>query len=78
MTKLTVQLDDEVARQVADAAADRGVAPEDVAAEAIAEKFAPRPRPSFIAIGRSGHTDTARRHDEVIGEHFAERTAREV
>lgn len=78
MTKLTIQLDDEVARRVADAAADRGVAPEDVVAEAVTEKFA-APRPlSFIAIGRSGHGDTARRHDEVIAEHYAERAARDV
>lgn len=68
MAKLTVELDDEVAKRVLDAAAERGVAPEAVAAEAVSERFPPRRRLSFIGMGRSGHTDTARRHDEILWE----------
>ena len=78
MTKLTIELDDEVAKRVADTAADRGVAPEAVAAEAVTERFPPRRKLSFVGIGRSGHTDTGRRHKEIIREHFANKTARDV
>lgn len=78
MTKLTIELDDEVAKRLADAAAERGVAPEAVAAEALRERFPPRRRLSFIAMGRSGHTDTARRHDEIRRDHFADKAARDV
>jgi len=78
MTKLTIEVDEDVAKRLADAAADRGVAPETVAAEAVTEKFPPRPKLGFVGIGRSGHTDTARRHKEVIREHFADKTARDV
>jgi hypothetical protein len=35
-------------------------------------------RLSFIGIGRSGRSDTAERHEEVIREAFADKTARDV
>jgi predicted transcriptional regulator len=35
MTRWTIEVDDEVAKRVAELAADRGVAPETLAAEAV-------------------------------------------
>lgn len=78
MTRLTVELPDEVAQCVAGAAAERGVAPEALASQVVADRFPPRRRPSFIGIGRSGHSDTAQRHKEIIREAFGNKTARDV
>jgi len=78
MTKLTIEVPDEVAERVAAAAAERGVSPETLAAETVTERFPARRRLSFIGIGRSGEHDIARRHEDIIGEHFADKTAREV
>ncbi|MGI8809815.1 MAG: CopG family transcriptional regulator [Acidimicrobiales bacterium] len=78
MTKLTIELDDEVAKRVLDAAAERGVAPEAVAAEAVSERFPSRRRLSFIGMGHSGRTDTARRHDEILRDYFVDKAARDV
>lgn len=54
MTKLTIEVLDEVAERVADAAAERGVAPEALAGEVLAEQFPARRKLSFIGIGSSG------------------------
>lgn len=71
MTKLTIEVDDEVAKRIAEAAADRGVAPEDVAGEAVTEKFAPqRRRLAFAAVGSSGSSRGAAQADELLGEGF--------
>lgn len=65
MTKLTIELDDDVARRLAEAAAERGVAAEAVAAEALRERFAPRRRLSFIGLGHSGRGDLSERVGEL-------------
>lgn len=75
---LTVHLPDEVARRLEALAAARGKSPEEVALEAIEAQVPPRRRLSFSAVGASGEHDVARRHREVIAEHFAAKAARDL
>ncbi len=44
------------------------------------EKFPPRRRVGFVSLGSSGEHggDIARRRREIIREHFADKTARDV
>jgi hypothetical protein len=69
VTRLTIEVDDKVAQRVAEAAAERGVAPEQLASEVVAEKFAGR-RLAFAAIGASGSTKGAAEADELLAEGF--------
>ena len=73
MTRITIELADEVAKLVADAAADRGLAPEDVVAEAVSERFSPRRTLGFIGLGHSGRGDLSGRVKELRQELAAER-----
>ena len=83
---MTVNLPDEVARRLAAEAARRGVTPEQMAVEAIEAQLPPeaaerpvRRRLSFIGMGASGGGENvAERHDEIIREHFADKTAGDV
>jgi hypothetical protein len=71
MTKLTIDIDELVARRVADTAADRGVAPEEVAAQAVTKRFAPpRRHLAFAAIGSSSSGRGAAEADEMLVEGF--------
>lgn len=65
MTKLTIEVPDDVAERVADAAAQRGVAPEELAGQVVTEQFPPRRRLSFIGLGRSGRSDLSGRVKEL-------------
>jgi hypothetical protein len=78
MTKLTIEVPDDVAERVVDAAAQRGVAPEELVGQVVTEQFPPRRRLSFIGMGRSGHTDTSDRAKKIVGEAFARKTADEA
>lgn len=78
MTRLTVEVPDDVAERVADAAAQQGVAPEQLASQVLADSFPPDGRLSFIGIGRSGRGDLAERHKEIRRELLAERRAGEA
>ncbi|HUC14778.1 MAG TPA: hypothetical protein VMS00_10035 [Acidimicrobiales bacterium] len=78
MTKLTIDVPDDVAARVADAAAERGVASEELLGQVVAESFPSRRSLSFIAVGRSGRSDTAERHKEIIREAFADKRAADV
>lgn len=78
MTRLTVEVPDDVAERVADAAAQRGVAPEQLASEILADSFPAGGRLSFIGIGRSGRGDLAERRKEIRRELLAERRAEEA
>ena len=74
MTRWTIEVDGDVASRVAEAAADRGVAPEEWAGEAVAETFSPR-RPGrrhlpFAAVGASGSRRGAAQADELLAEGF--------
>lgn len=75
MTRWTIEIDDEVAKRVAAAAADRGVAPEQLAGEAVTEKFAPRRRFAFVGMGHSGREDLSAHMRELRAELAAEKTA---
>lgn len=70
MTKLTIELDDEVAKRVADVAAGRGVAPEALAAEAVTERFPPRRRLGFVSLGRSTSGRRAADDEDMLAEGF--------
>lgn len=78
MTRLPIEVPDDIAERVADAAAQQGVAPEQLVGQMVSEQFPSRRRLSFIGIGRSGRTDTAERHKEIVREAFADTTADEV
>lgn len=84
VTRWTIEVDDEVAERVSDAAAERGVAPELVAAELVTNATLTgswrRRRFGFAGLGDSGATggDIGRRHREVIAESVASKSARDV
>lgn len=80
MTRITIEVPDDVAERVNAAAAERGVAPEQLAGQAVAEQFPARRRLGFIGIGDSGDNggDIGRRHHEIIRDAFADKTARDV
>jgi predicted transcriptional regulator len=71
MTHWTIEIDDDVAQRVADEATRRGVAPEALVGETVAEKFAPRRRRlAFAGIGSSGTSRGAAHTDELLAEGF--------
>jgi predicted transcriptional regulator len=70
VTRWTIEVDDDVAKRVADAAAERGVAPEQVAGEAIAEKFPARRKLSFASLGRSSTGRRAAEDEDMLAEGF--------
>ncbi|MDP9441181.1 MAG: hypothetical protein M3P34_03150, partial [Actinomycetota bacterium] len=82
MTRWTIEVDDEVAERVAGEAAERGVAPEQVAAELVAAGVLTvgwrRRRFGFVGMGDSGPGggDIGRRHREAIAESVAHKSAR--
>jgi hypothetical protein len=78
MAKLTIEVPDDVAERVADAAAERGVASEELVGQVLAESFPSRRHLSFIAMGRSGRSDTAERHKEIIAEALGDKHAADV
>jgi hypothetical protein len=82
MTELRVTVSEEIAQRLASEAAERGTSTEDVAAEVLRLHAPWRSgghRLGFIGIGRSGSRDsTAERHEEIIRDHFADKTAADV
>lgn len=84
MTRWTIEIDHDVAEQVAGEAAERGVAPEQVAAELVASGALTaswrRRRFAFIGMGDSGPAggDIGRRHREVIRDSQANKSTREM
>jgi len=75
MAKLTIELEDEVAKRVADEAADRGVAPEELAGEILAAKFSARRHLSFAGAGASGAARGAANADELLADGFGHDSA---
>ena len=53
MALITIEVPDDVAERVKAAAAERGVAVEQLAGEAVAEKFPARRRLGFVGLGNS-------------------------
>ena len=75
---LTVHLPDDLAERLAAEAAARHQSPEQVALEAIEAALPVRRRLSFSGIGASGQSRGGAEADELIVEHFAGKTARDV
>jgi len=83
---VTVELPDDVLRKLTAEATRRGVSIDVIIAELAAalpaeapSTTAPTRRLSFAGIGASGTTEpVGRRHREIIAEHFADKTARDV
>lgn len=70
MVVLHVQIPDELAERLAVEAAERKMAPEEVAADVLDQAIPPRRHVRFIGVGRSGQHDNARRSEELLEEHF--------
>ncbi len=81
---VTVELPADVLARLESEAARRGVTIDVIIAELAAQLPANVPvdgahRLSFAGIGASGTTEpVGRRHREIIAEHFADKTARDV
>jgi hypothetical protein len=67
VTRLTIELPDDVAGRVADLARERGVSPEAVARELVEAQLPPTPNgtPQFIGVGHSGRSDLSERAKEL-------------
>jgi|tagenome__1003787_1003787.scaffolds.fasta_scaffold15081316_2 hypothetical protein len=83
MQPLTVILDDELAERVAAVAAERGVAPEDLARDLIGAQLpAPasprRARFAFAGMGHSGRDDLSSSYKQLRREALADKSARDV
>ncbi len=70
MTKLTIEVPDDVAQRVTDAAAERGVAPETLAGEVLAEQFPARRKLGFVSLGRSTSGRRAAEDEDMLAEGF--------
>lgn len=69
MTRITIEVPDDVAERVNAAAAEQGIAPEALAGQAVAEQFpARRRRLSFAAIGSSTSGRRAAEDEEMLAE----------
>lgn len=81
----TVHLPDELADRLATEAARRGVTVDELATEALADRFPARPQPderdaleAFIGCGHSGRTDLGRRHREILAADLAGKSAADL
>lgn len=62
MSRTTLSLPDDLLRRLRLIAAERGTSMATVIREALEEKVSePQPRPRSLGIGKSGHSDTARK-----------------
>lgn len=67
--RLTVEVEEDLATRVA-AAAERGVAPEALAADILAERFPPRRKLGFVSLGSSTTGRRASEDEEMLAEGF--------
>lgn len=65
-----MELNDGVAERVAAAAAERGLAPEDLAAEVLAEQFRPGRKVGFANLGYSSSGRHAAEDEDMLAEGF--------
>jgi predicted transcriptional regulator len=70
MTQMTIEVPDDVAERVKAAAVERGVAAEELAGEAVAEKFPPRRKLGFASLGRSNSGRAASEDETMLAEGF--------
>jgi hypothetical protein len=81
--RLVVHLPEKLARRVEEVAAERGMTAEQVAVAVFEDRLGAsatrRQPPSFIGIGASSTmVPIGSRHREIIREHFAHRSGRDV
>lgn len=70
MTRWTIEVDDDVAKRVVDAAAERGIAPEELACQVLAERFPARRTLGFVSLGRSTSGRRAAEDEDMLAEGF--------
>jgi len=80
MKRITVSLPDDLAARVEREARRNRTSVSDVVRRSLAERLIPvaeggKRHIPFASLGRSGHTDTAERHDEVLAEIYEKRHA---
>lgn len=75
---LNVHVPDELAGRLLAAAQARQTSPEQVAIDAIEAALPAKRRLSFSGVGRSADGRGGAQADELIAEHFAGKTARDV
>ena len=69
---ITVEIPDELAARLSQAAADRGTTVERLAVEWLGDKASSRRRLGFVGVGASGTKGpTGRRHRELVREAYA-------
>ena len=68
MTRITIEVPDDVAERVNAAAAEQGIAPEALAGKTVAEQFPARRKLSFAAIGSSTSGRGAAEAEELLAE----------
>ncbi len=66
----TIEVPDDVAERVAAVAAERGVAPEQLAGEALVEQFPARRKLGFVSLGSSASGRTAAEDEDMLAEGF--------
>lgn len=70
MTRITIEVPDEIAERMNEAAAERGVPTEQLAGEAVTEKYRPRRKLGFASLGRSTTGRSASEDEEMLAEGF--------
>lgn len=70
MTRITIEVPDDVAERVNAAAAEQGVAPEALAGQVVVEQFPARRQLGFVALGSSTSGRRAAEDEEMLAEGF--------
>jgi hypothetical protein len=70
MTRITIEVPDDVAERIAAAAAERGVAAEELVGEMAVEQFPPRRKLGFASLGRSTSGRHASEDEDMLAEGF--------
>jgi len=70
MTRITIEVPDDVAERMSAAAAERGVATEALVSEVAAEQFPPRRKLGFASLGRSSSGRRASEDEALLADGF--------
>jgi len=70
MTRLEIEVDEGLAERIGVAAAAKGVAPESLAGQVLAESFPPPRSLGFISLGRSTSGRRAAEDEDMLAEGF--------
>ena len=67
MTRTTISLPEPLLKRLKILAAERGVSMAELVRQVLEEGInATRPKPRSLGMGASGHSDTARNHDDLL------------